>query len=150
VDADRLGAIGASYGGYSAFYLAGIHEGRFKAFISHCGIFNMDAMYTETEEVFFTHHDNEGAPWEDPKPVNYSYSPHLKVQNWDTPMLIISGEYDLRIPYTQSMQAFNAAQLLGVPSKLLIYPEETHFVTKPQNAILWQREFRAWLDMYLK
>ncbi len=150
VDADRLGAIGASYGGYSVFYLAGIHEGRFKALISHCGIYNMDAMYAETEEIFFTHHDNGGAPWEDPKPVNYSYSPHLKVQNWDTPILIISGEYDLRIPYTQSMQAFNAAQLLGVPSKLLIFPEETHFVTKPQNAILWQREFRGWLDEYLK
>lgn len=150
VDEDRLGAVGASYGGYSVFYLAGMHEGRFKAFISHCGIYNTESMYAETEEVFFVHHDNGGAPWEDPKPVNYSYSPHLKVQNWDTPILIISGEYDLRIPYTQSMQAFNAAQLLGVPSKLLIYPEETHFVTKPQNAILWQREFRGWLDAYLK
>ncbi len=150
IDEDRLGAVGASYGGYSVFYLAGIHEGRFKAFISHCGIYNTESMYAETEEVFFVHRDNGGAPWEDPKPVNYSYSPHLKVQNWDTPILIISGEYDLRIPYTQSMQAFNAAQLLGVPSKLLIFPEETHFVTKPQNAILWQREFRGWLDAYLK
>ncbi len=150
VDEDRLAALGASYGGYSVFYLAGIHEGRFKAFISHCGIYNMESMYAETEEIFFVHHDNGGAPWDDPKPVNYSYSPHLKVDNWDTPILIISGEYDFRIPYTQSMQAFNAAQLRGVPSKLLIFPEETHFVVKPQNAILWQREFRGWLDKYLK
>ena len=150
VDAERLGAIGASYGGYSVFYLAGIHEGRFNAFISHCGIFNVESMYTETEEMFFVHHDNGGAYWEVPKPRNYAFSPHLKVANWDTPILIITGEYDFRIPYTQSMQAFNAAQLLGVPSRLLVFPEETHFVTSPQNAILWQREFRGWLDRYLK
>jgi dipeptidyl aminopeptidase/acylaminoacyl peptidase len=150
VDADRLGAVGASYGGYSVFYLAGIHEGRFKALISHCGIFNTESMYTETEEMFFVHHDNGGAYWDIPKPVNYRYSPHLKVQNWDAPILIISGEYDFRIPYTQSMQAFNAAQLLGVPSRLLIFPEESHFVLKPQNSILWQREFKGWLDRYLK
>ena len=150
VDQERLGAIGASYGGYSVFYLAGNHDGRFKAFISHCGIFNMESMYAETEETFFVHHDNEGAFWEDPKPVNYSYSPHRYVDRWDTPILIITGEYDFRIPYTQSMQAFNAAQLRGVPSRLLIFPEETHFVLKPQNAILWQREFRDWLDTYLK
>jgi dipeptidyl aminopeptidase/acylaminoacyl peptidase len=150
VDEERLGAVGASYGGYSVFYLAGIHEGRFSAFISHCGIFNMESMYTETEEMFFVHHDNGGAYWDVPKPRNYWFSPHLKVANWDTPILIISGEYDFRIPYTQSMQAFNAAQLLGIPSKLLIFPEETHFVQKPQNAILWQREFRGWLDEYLK
>src|SRR6056297_1254892 len=136
VDQERLGAIGASYGGFSVFYLAGHHDGRFKAFIAHCGIFNMESMYAETEETFFVHHDNEGAFWEDPRPVNYSYSPHLYVDRWDTPILIITGEYDFRIPYTQSMQAFNAAQLRGVPSKLLIYPEETHFVLKPQNAIL--------------
>jgi len=150
VDAERLGAIGASYGGYSVFYLAGIHEDRFSAFISHCGIFNMESMYTETEEMFFVHHDNGGAYWEEPKPRNYQFSPHLKVANWDTPILIITGEYDFRIPYTQSMQAYNAAQLLGVESKLLVFPEETHFVTSPQNAILWQREFRGWLDRYLE
>ncbi|MDA3823360.1 MAG: S9 family peptidase [Bacteroidales bacterium] len=150
VDADRLGAVGASYGGYSVYYLAGIHEGRFKAFISHCGIYNVESMYTETEEVFFVNHDNGGAYWDTPKPKNYAYSPHLKVANWDTPIMIISGEFDFRIPYTQSMQAFNAAQLLGIPSKLLIFPEESHFVTKPQNSILWQREFRGWLDEWLK
>ncbi len=150
VDEERLGAVGASYGGYSVFYLAGIHEGRFKTFISHCGIFNMESMYTETEEVFFVHHDNGGAYWEEPKPRNYRFSPHLKVSEWDTPILVISGEYDFRIPYTQSMQAFNAAQLLGIESKLLIFPEESHFVLSPQSSILWQREFRGWLDRYLK
>ena len=150
VDADRLGAVGASYGGYSVFYLAGIHEGRFKAFISHCGIYNLESMYTETEEMFFVHHDNGGAYWDVPKPRNYAFSPHLKVANWDTPIMIISGENDFRIPYTQSMQAFNAAQILGIPSRLLIFPEESHFVTSPQNSILWQREFRGWLDRYLK
>ncbi|MFC2089699.1 prolyl oligopeptidase family serine peptidase [Bacteroidota bacterium] len=150
VDAERLGAVGASYGGYSVYYLAGIHEGRFKTFISHCGIFNMESMYTETEEMFFVHHDNGGAYWDLPKPRNYRFSPHLNVANWDTPILIITGENDFRIPYTQSMQAFNASQLLGIPSKLLVFPEETHFVTKPQNSILWQREFNNWLDTYLK
>jgi dipeptidyl aminopeptidase/acylaminoacyl peptidase len=150
IDAERLGAVGASYGGYSVFYLAGIHEGRFKAFISHCGIYNMESMYTETEEMFFVHHDNGGAYWEKPKPRNYAFSPHLKVAGWDTPIMIVTGEYDFRIPYTQSMQAFNAARLLGVPSKLLVFPEESHFVMQPQNAILWQREFRSWLDTYLK
>jgi dipeptidyl aminopeptidase/acylaminoacyl peptidase len=150
VDENRLGAVGASYGGYSVFYLAGHHEGRFKAFISHCGIYNLESMYTETEETFFVNHDNEGAYWEKPKPKSYQYSPHLFVDKWDTPILIITGEYDFRIPYTQSMQAFNAAQLRGVPSKLLIFPDETHFVTKPQNSILWQREFFGWLDKYLK
>ncbi len=150
VDEDRIGAVGASYGGYSVFYLAGIHEGRFNAFIAHCGIYNMESMYTETEEMFFVHHDNVGAYWDVPKPRNYSFSPHLKVAEWDTPILIITGEYDFRIPYTQSLQAFNAAQLLGVPSRLLVFPEESHFVMKPQNAILWQREFRGWLDEWLK
>lgn len=150
VDKNKLGAVGASYGGYSVFWLAGHHEGRFKAFISHCGIFNFESMYGSTEEYFFVNKDYEGAYWEDPSPVSYSFSPHLFVKNWDTPILIISGENDFRIPYTQSMEAFNAAQLLGVKSRLLIFPEETHFVLKPQNAVLWQREFFGWLDTYLK
>lgn len=150
VDADRLGAVGASYGGYSVYYLAGIHDGRFKTFISHCGIYNVESMYTETDEVFFVHHDNGGAYWETPKPRNYRFSPHLKVANWDTPIMIMTGERDFRIPYTQSMQAFNAAQLRGIPSKLLVFPEETHFVVQAQNRILWQREFEGWLDKWLK
>jgi len=150
VDEDRLGAVGASYGGFSVFYLAGHHEGRFKAFISHCGIYNFESMYAATEETFFVNFDYEGAYWETPKPKSYRDSPHLFVDKWDTPIMIISGENDFRIPYTESLQAFNAAQLRGIPSKLLLFPEETHFVVKPQNSILWQREFFGWLDTYLK
>ncbi len=150
VDKDRLGAVGASYGGFSVFYLAGHHEGRFKAFISHCGIYNFESMYAATEETFFVNFDYKGAYWKTPKPKSYKDSPHLFVDKWDTPIMIISGENDLRIPYTESLQAFNAAQLRGIPSKLLLFPEETHFVLKPQNSILWQREFFGWLDTYLK
>ena len=150
IDENRLGAVGASYGGYSVFWLAGHHEGRFKAFISHCGIFNMESEYGTTEEYFFVNHDNKGPYWEKPKPRNYETSPHLAVQNWDTPILIITGQNDFRIAYTQSMEAFNAAQLRGIPSRLLFFPDETHFVLKPQNSILWQREFFGWLDKWLK
>ncbi len=150
VDEDRLGAVGASYGGFSVYYLAGNHDKRFKAFISHCGIFNFESMYTSTEETFFVNHDLEGPYWENPQPKSYAWSPHKYVQNWDTPIMIITGGKDFRIPYTESMQAFNAAQLRGIPSKLLFFPNETHFVVSPQNSILWQREFRDWLDTYLK
>lgn len=153
IDEDRLGAIGASYGGYSVFHLAGMHNKRFKAFISHCGIFNFDAQYLETEELWFPDWDYGGAFWETDKPnvkSSYAASPHHNVQKWDTPILIIHGEYDFRISYTQSMQAFNAAQILGVPSKLILFPEENHWVLKPQNAIIWQTEFFKWLDKYLK
>ncbi len=150
IDEDRLGAIGASYGGYSTFYLEGIHEGRFKTFISHCGVFNMESMYTSTEETFFPHFDNGGAYWDKPTPRNYQFSPHKYIDKWDTPILITTGEMDLRIPYTQSLEAFNAARLRNIPAKLLVFPEETHFVTQPQNAILWQREFFGWLDKWLK
>jgi dipeptidyl aminopeptidase/acylaminoacyl peptidase len=150
VDKERLGAVGASYGGFSVFYLAGNHQGRFKALISHCGIFNFESMYGSTEEMFFVNHDLGGPYWQKPKPESFKWSPHLYADKWDTPILIISGEYDFRIPYTQSMEAFNAAQLRGIPSKLIIFPEETHFVLKPQNSILWQREFFGWLDRYLK
>ncbi len=153
VDENRLGCIGASYGGYSAFYLAGHHEKRFKAFISHCGMFNLESFYAATEETFFPNNDLGGAYWElDNKAAQKSYanSPHRFVQNWDTPIMIITGGKDFRIPYTESLQAFNAAQLQGIPSRLLYFPEETHFVTQPQNAILWQREFFEWLDTYLK
>lgn len=150
IDENRLGAIGASYGGYSVFWLAGHHEKRFKAFIAHCGIYNFESAYGSTEEYFFVNHDYEGPYWEKPKPESYQFSPHLAVQNWDTPILIITGQNDFRIPYTQSLEAFNAAQLRGVPSRLLFFPDETHFVLKPQNAILWQREFFGWLDQFLK
>lgn len=150
VDNDNLGAIGASYGGFSVYWLAGNHDGRFSAFISHCGIFEFTSMYGSTEEMFFVDHDYDGAYWEDPKPKSYDFSPHNFVGNWDTPILVITGEKDFRIPYTQSMQAFNAAQLRGIPSRFMIFPEETHFVQKPQNAIFWQREFKRFLDENLK
>ena len=150
VDEERLGAIGASYGGYSTFYLEGIHEGRFKTFISHCGIFNLESMYTATEETFFVNFDNGGPYWDKPTPRNYQFSPHRHIDKWDTPILIITGEMDLRVPYTQSLEAYNAARLRDIPARLLVFPEESHFVTKPQNAILWQREFFGWLDRWLK
>jgi dipeptidyl aminopeptidase/acylaminoacyl peptidase len=154
VDAERIGAVGASYGGFSVFWLAGHNEDKtFKAFISHCGMFNLESQYAATEEMFFVNHDLGGAYWEKNNKTaqnSYANSPHNFVQKWNTPILIISGGNDFRIPYTESLQAFNAAQLMGIESKLLIFPEETHFVLKPQNSILWQREFKAWLDKYLK
>lgn len=148
IDKERLGAVGASYGGYSVFYLAGMHGGRFKAFISHCGMFNFTSWYGTTEELWFPDKDIEGPYWNTPE--SYSYSPHLMVDNWDTPILIITGANDFRIPYSQSMEAFQAAQLKGVPSRLLFFEDEYHFVTKPQNAVIWQREFFEWLETYLK
>lgn len=150
VDASRLGCVGASYGGYSVFWLAGHHNKRFKAFIAHCGIFNLESKYASTEELWFPNHDLGGPPWENPKPASYRFSPHLYVENWDTPILIITGGNDFRIPYTESLQAFTAARLRNLPARLLFFPEESHFVLKPQNSILWQREFFGWLDKYVK
>ncbi len=151
VDNDKLGAIGASYGGYSVYWLAGHHEGRFKALISHCGIYDLPAMYSATEETFFVHNDLGGAPWDSPQPKSYKeFNPANFVGNWDAPILVITGGKDFRIPYTQSMQAFNSAQLNDVPSRFLFFPEESHFVVQPQNSILWQREFKGFLDKYLK
>jgi dipeptidyl aminopeptidase/acylaminoacyl peptidase len=148
IDAERLGAVGASYGGFSVFYLAGMHGGRFKAFIAHAGTFDFISWYGSTEELWFPDKDIEGPYWNTPK--SYSFSPHLMVDNWDTPILIIAGANDFRIPYTQSMEAFQAAQLHNVPSRLLFFEDETHFVLKPQNAVIWQREFFEWLETYLK
>ncbi|MBN2699694.1 MAG: S9 family peptidase [Bacteroidales bacterium] len=153
IDENRLGAIGASFGGFSVFWLAGNHEGRFKAFIAHCGVFNSEMEYMTTDEMFFDNWEKGGAPWETDNPTamkSYAGSPHNFVQNWDTPILVIHGEHDYRIPYTQAIAAFNSAQLLGVPSKLLFFPSETHWVLSPQNGILWQREFKGWLDRWLK
>lgn len=151
VDSDRLGAIGASFGGYSVFWLAGNHDNRFKAFISHAGVFHLESMYGETEEMFFVHHDLGGAYWEDPRPVSYDvHSPHLYVQNWNTPIFMIHGEKDYRVPLGQSMQAFTAAQRMGIPSKMLIFPNENHWILSPQNSMLWHREFFNWLDTWLK
>ena len=153
IDENRLGSIGASYGGFSTYWLAGNHQKRFKAFIAHCGMYNFESFYAATEEPFFPNHDLGGNYWDKNNKVaqaSYAQSPHKFVQNWDTPIMIITGGRDFRIPYTQSLEAFNAAQLRGIPSKLLFFPDETHFVVKPQNAILWQKEFFGWLDKWLK
>ena len=148
VDAKRMGAVGASYGGFSVFYLAGVHQGRFKAFVSHAGVFNFESEYGATEELWFPNFDYGGPYWA--KTKSYQYSPHLMVDKWTAPILIITGQNDFRIPYTQSLEAFTAAQLHGVPSRLLYFEDEYHWVTKPQNSIIWQREFFEWLDKYLK
>ncbi len=150
VDENRLGCVGASYGGFSVYWLAGHHQKRFKAFIAHCGMFNFESWYGTTEELFFANHDIEGPYWKTPVPKSYSFSPHKFVGNWDTPILVIHGGKDFRIPYTEGMQAFDAAQMQGIPSRFLYFPDECHFVTSPQNAMLWQREFFRWLDQWLK
>ncbi len=150
VDENRLGCVGASYGGFSVYWLAGHHQKRFKAFIAHCGMFNLESWYGTTEELFFANHDIEGAYWQKPMPSTYNISPHKFVGNWDTPILVIHGGKDFRIPYTEGMQAFDAAQMQGIPSRFLYFPEECHFVSKPQNSMLWQREFFRWLDQWLK
>jgi dipeptidyl aminopeptidase/acylaminoacyl peptidase len=149
VDKNRLGAVGASYGGYSVFYLAGIHNKRFKSFISHCGVFNLESMYGTTEEVFFTDWDLAGPYWDKTNTLaqkTYSqYNPIKYVTKWDTPILIIQGGKDYRVPIGQGQEAFQAAQLQGIKSRFVYFPEENHWVLKPQNAIVWQREFFGWL-----
>jgi len=150
VDKDHLGAVGASYGGYSVYWLAGNHNKRFKAFIAHCGMFDFTSWYGSTEEMWFANHDLGGAYWKKPQPKSYEFSPSNFVGKWDTPILVVEGGNDFRIPYTQGMEAFDAAQLEGIPSEFLYFPEESHFVLKPQNAVLWQRTFFAWLDKWLK
>ena len=154
VDRDRLGAVGASFGGFSVYYLAGIHEKRFKAFIAHDGAFNLAAMYTETEENWFSNWEYDEAYWHRPQMPNakktYHDSPHKMVENWDTPILCIHGEKDYRINYTQGMSAFNAARMKGIPAEFLVFPDENHWVLKPQNGILWQRTYFNWLDRWLK
>lgn len=153
VDEDRLGCTGASYGGFSVYWLAGNHEGRFKAFLSHAGIFNLEAQYLETEEMFFANWDMDGPFWDKSNVVaqkTYATSPHKFVDRWDTPIMITHGEYDYRILASQGMMAFNAAQLRGIPSRMLIFPDENHWIAKPQNGVLFQREFFRWFDEWLK
>jgi Dipeptidyl aminopeptidases/acylaminoacyl-peptidases len=151
-DDSNLGCVGASYGGYSVFYLAGNHDKRFKAFISHCGIFNFESMYGHTEELFFVNNDYGGSYWDDNATAKRSYanSPHKFVTKWDTPLLIITGLNDFRIPYTQSLEAFTAAKLRGIDARLVAFENEAHQVFKPQNNLVWNREFFGWLDKYLK
>ena len=154
VDKDRLGAVGASFGGFSVYYLAGHHDKRFKCFISHDGAFNLESMYTDTEEAWFSNWEYEDAFWNKPLTANakktYDNSPHKFVDKWDTPILCIHGEKDYRINYNQGMGAFNTARMRGIPAELLIFPDENHWVLKPQNGILWQRTFFGWLDKWLK
>jgi dipeptidyl aminopeptidase/acylaminoacyl peptidase len=153
VNKDKLGCVGASYGGFSAYWLAGHHEKRFKAFIAHDGMFNLPQQYLETEEMWFVNWDLGGAYWEKDNEVvqrSYANSPHIFVDKWDTPILVIHGEKDYRILASQGMAAFNAAVLRGVPAEMLIFPDENHWVLKPQNGILWQRTFIGWLDKWLK
>lgn len=153
VDKDRLGCVGASFGGYSVYWLAGNHDKRFKCFIAHDGIFNTQQQYLETEEMWFPNWDMGSAPWVKPggeMQKVYSESPHMFVDKWDTPILCIHGQKDFRIEYTQAESAFNAARLRGIPAQLLLFPDENHWALKPQNAILWQRTFFRWLDKWLK
>jgi dipeptidyl aminopeptidase/acylaminoacyl peptidase len=150
VDKARIGCVGASYGGYSVFYLAGIHNKRFKTFISHDGIFNMKSMYGTTEELWFVNWDMGGPYWEKEnaaaKKAYEKFDPSSMVHKWDTPIMIVHGGKDFRVPPGQSLEAFQGAQLLGVKSKLLYFPEENHWVLTPQNALVWQREFFKWLE----
>ena len=153
VDKDRLGCVGASFGGFSVYWLAGHHNGRFKAFIAHDGIFNMEMQYLETEEMWFANWDMGGAYWDKQNKTaqrTFANSPHRFVDKWDTPILCIHGEKDYRILANQGMAAFNAAILRGIPAELLIYPDENHWVLQPQNGVLWQRTFFEWLDKWLK
>ena len=154
VDRNRLGAVGASFGEFSVYWLAGNHDKRFKCFISHDGAFNLESMYTDTEEAWFSNWEYDDAFWNKNQTADarktYAQSPHRFVDKWDTPILCIHGELDYRINYNQGMGAFNAARMRGIPAELLIFPDENHWVLKPQNGVLWQRTFFNWLDRWLK
>ncbi len=153
VNKDKLGAVGASAGGYAVYFLAGNHNKRFKAFIAHDGIFNEEAQYLETEEMWFENWDIGGPFWDKNNKIaqkSYEYSPHKFVQHWDTPILVVHSELDYRVVFTQGMTAFNAARLRDLPAEFLYFPDENHWVLQPQNGILWQRTFFNWLDRWLK
>ena len=151
VDKDRRGCVGASYGGYSVYYLAGKHEGRFKTFIAHCGLYNLTSWYPSTEEMFFAKHDMGGTPWDATPSKSYQeFNPQMFAKNWDTPILVIHSGKDFRVPEGQGMEAFGTAQLRGIPSRFLYFPNEGHWITKPQNAVLWQRVFFDWLGRTLQ
>ena len=181
----KMAACGASYGGYSVYYLCGTHENTFDAFIAHAGIFNEEHMYMTTEEMWFPNFDNGGnhetvidprvgtpeapvgpagdgvtfggikqggSPWSnDPKAIrHYALSPHKLVTKWHTPLMVIHGGMDYRVPVDEGMAAYNAAQMMGVPSRLLIFPDENHWILQPQNALMWHREYFRWLDQWCK
>ncbi|MFN9788757.1 MAG: S9 family peptidase [Pirellulaceae bacterium] len=151
IDAKRVGAVGASFGGYTVYWLMGNSGDRFSAMISHCGVFDLESMYGTTEELFFVNHDLGGPYWssESVQKKYDQFSPHQFIGNWKTPLLVIHGEKDFRVPVSQGMEAFTAAQVQGIPSRFLYFPGEGHWVTKPQNSVLWQRVFFDWLDQHL-
>ncbi len=151
IDAKRIGAVGASFGGYTVYWLMGNAQDRFQAMIAHCGVFNLESMYGSTEEMFFVNWDLRGPYWgsDASRAVYEAFSPHRFAGNWKTPLLVIHGEKDFRVPVTQGIEAFNAAQLQGVPSRFLYFPEEGHWISKPQNSVLWYRVFFDWLDKHL-
>lgn len=153
IDKSKLGCTGASYGGFSTYWLAGNHNKRFAAFFAHAGIFNTVSQYLETEEMWFANWDMGGAYWEKDNAAaqrTYASSPHLFVDKWDTPIMISHGEKDFRILASQGMAAFNAAKLRGIPAEMVIFPDENHWIIKPQNAVLWHRLFNRWFDRWLK
>jgi dipeptidyl aminopeptidase/acylaminoacyl peptidase len=146
VDGDRMGAVGASYGGYSVFMLAGIHENRFKTFIAHDGLFDMKSWFLTTEELWFAKWDLGGSPYDNPTPKSYTeFNPSNYVNKWNKPMMVIQGGIDYRVPYEQGQEAFQAAKLKGLKTKFLYFPNENHWVLHPQNGLVWQREFFEWL-----
>jgi dipeptidyl aminopeptidase/acylaminoacyl peptidase len=152
IDTQRMAAVGASFGGYSVYWLMGNHQDRFRCMIAHAGVFNLESMYGATEEIWFSNWDLGGPYWQSPE-VQQVYdrsSPHRFVGNWRTPLLVVHGEKDFRIPVTQGMEAFTAAQLNGVPARFLYFPDEGHWVMSPQNGVLWHRVFFDWLDRYCK
>ena len=150
IDRDRSAAVGASFGGFTVYWLMGNAGDRFACMIAHCGVFNLESMYLSTEELFFVDWDLGGPFWKSPEvEADYRrFSPHRFVQNWKTPLLVIHGEKDFRVPYDQGLQAFTAAQLQGCKSRLLMFPDEGHWVMQPQNGLLWHREFYAWLQRF--
>lgn len=151
IDKNHRAAIGASAGGYAAFWLEGHHQGRFKAFVAHCGAFNLISKYGSTEELWFPNWEFGGPYWDEANRANFEKnSPHNYVQNWDTPILISTGEFDFRLPYTQSLEAFTAAQSMNIPSELLVFPNESHFISKPQDYLVWFDKVMKFLDKYCK
>jgi dipeptidyl aminopeptidase/acylaminoacyl peptidase len=148
VDANRLGAAGGSYGGYMVNWMLG-HTDRFKAFVSHAGVYNLTSMYGVTEELWFTEWEFKGNPWDNPQ-LYTKWSPHLYAKNFKTPTLVVHGELDYRVPVGEGLQLFTTLQRRGVPSKLLYFPDEGHWILKPQNSELWYKTVLDWFDQWLK
>ena len=148
---DGVAAVGASAGGYAVFWLEGNHNKRFSAFVAHSGVFNFESKYGSTEELWFPNWEYGGPYWDEKNKEFYEKnSPHKFADKWDTPIMISTGEMDFRVPYTQSLEAFTLAQQKGITSKLVIFPEENHWILKPQNALVWNYEFWSWLDFFCK